>query len=189
MKSVIGITGPRRAGKTTVQEIICQELLKINKTVKKITFSDVLADICRISAQPLTRENLIGVVAKLKELWGKDWLVKAIEKRVMENSDADVILLAGLRWFAEDYPFLKSLPNSRLIYVDAPEKVRWQRASDEKPDEAQMTFEEFMLVEFAITEVEIPKFKKFSDLIINNEDISLEHLLWIVLEFLKEIRL
>ncbi len=188
MRAVIGITGSIRSGKSTIQEIIIQNLLDKKLRVKKVTFSDVLMDICHICGQLATRDNLIGIVSKLKELWGKDWLAKAIQKRIIQL-DADIIVLAGLRWYNEDLPLLRSLPNNYLVYVDAPLEVRWQRSLNdpEKPDETNATFEQFKMRDLAITEVEIPLFKQHADFVVDNFGFTKSELGDVVREFLKRM--
>ena len=190
MKAIIGITGPMRSGKTTVQGIIKEELTSRGYKVSQHTFSDVLVDTCKLWHQPMTRDNLIGISQVLRQFWGSDAMAHAVRQRIL-LSEVDVVVLAGLRMFDADYPFLRSFSNSYLVYINAPPELCWRRSVEnpEKPDEAGATFEDFTTRNQASTETEVPMFKEHADIVIDNFGFSVDDLGEIAKEFLRRINL
>ena len=67
MKTIIGIVGPIRAGKSTIQKIVKDELVLRGYKVSQLNFSDILVDTCKLWYQPSTRDNLIGISQVLRQ--------------------------------------------------------------------------------------------------------------------------
>ena len=94
-----------------------------------------------------------------------------------------------MRWFNSDLPTLRCLPYNRLVYIEAPAEVRWQRSlrDAQKPDEANATFEQFLARDGARTEIEIPRFKNQAELVINNSVDDMQILENQVLQFVRHL--
>ena len=69
----------------------------------------------------------------------------------------------------EDYDFVKSFPNSYVVYVTLDQKSRWERIYNrkEKSDD-KVSFEKFQEMERAEIEVNIPKIGEKADFRIEN---------------------
>lgn len=174
---VVGLVGPMRSGKETVQKRLVKNFKDLGFRVDTHAFSDVIRETCDLWHQPRTRELQQGMVVKFRELCGPDVLLRVVVARVMK-SKSQVIIVDGLRWPDSDYAVIKDLPNSFLAYINAPVQIRWQRSlsNSDKPDEANATLEEFMAKDRAPNEVDIPKFKKLADHIIDNSVNDLDNL-------------
>ncbi len=86
-----------------------------------------------------------------------------------------------------DYEFIKSYPNSYILYVTADQKIRWERAvkRKEKTDD-DISFEKFQAMDESETEFSISNIGAKADKAIRNEK-DLEHLLNETDKFMAEL--
>ncbi len=184
MKSAVGLVGKIRCGKLSVGKIITRELTKLGYSVVTHTFSDVLVDTQKLWHLPPGRETLQKISLGIQDKFSGG-LAHAVKQRALSAKE-DVVILDGLRWINSDLKILRDLPNSRLIYIDAPAEVRWRRSlrDPQKLDEANASFEQFLARDNARTEVEIPLFREHSDVAIDNSVDDMGRLEHQVLKFL-----
>jgi len=166
---IIGLVGEPGSGKDTVAKH-----LKDRYGAKEIRFSDPLFDALRNFVSEISREDLQWLSHSVRERFGQDIFAKALKKRM---SDGDkVVILNGIR-FWENYDFVRSFPQSRVIYVTADQKLRWERSTNrmEKSDD-NSSFAKFQELEKFETEAIIPEIGAKADFTIRNER-TLEYLL------------
>lgn len=166
MKAIIGLVGENGSGKDTFTTFFKAAAAPL--TVKKLRFSDVLADTLKMWDIELSRSNLQNLAIIMDREYGKGTLTHATEKRIKEDG-SDIIVLEGVRWHT-DIPMLKKFENSYLIYVTADPKIRFDRLKKrgEKAGEAGLTFERFQKEEKAGTETDIPEIGLKADFKIEN---------------------
>lgn len=150
MKKIIGLVGRQGSGKGTIAKLLQKEY-----GAKLFRFSAILGDVLSRIAVEKTRENLIALSEALRKTFGEDVLAYAIE-RDAATSDADVVVIDGIRR-VEDIAALEPLPQFKLIFVDAPAKLRYERmrGRGEKPGEREMTWDTFLHDEHAGPELTI----------------------------------
>ncbi|MDP3793990.1 MAG: AAA family ATPase [Candidatus Uhrbacteria bacterium] len=150
-KLIIGLVGQAGCGKGTVADILREQY-----GADYTRFSAILGDVLLRIHLEKTRENLIKLSEALRHTFGEDVLSYALEGDVV-TSPKDIIVIDGIRRL-EDIVALEPLPNFKLVAIDAPPKVRYERMKKrgEKVGEKNMTWEEFLKEEKASTEVTIP---------------------------------
>jgi len=177
-KLILGLVGEKLAGKGTVAEKIDKLADEDRITVEHLRFSDILIDIAELLGTPrkeASRDQLIELATSAERIFGKGCITRGMRRRV-EKSNADIIMLDGIRW-PTDVEMLRGFPNNYLVYVTASAERRHKRAKErkEKAGEEFLTLEEFLREEQAETEKHIPELGKQADYKIVNEsdDISL----------------
>ncbi len=160
---VIGLTGPKLAGKGTAAAWLVEQ----NGAVS-YTMSGLLTQIATVLHLENSRDNLIKIVTGLRSQYGEAVLAESL-KRTIETDQPRLAIIDGVRMGMEVDVFAQ-LPDFRLIYIDAPAEVRYQRALQrgEKVGESEQTLEEFMAEESAVTEQQIVGLKDRADLVIDN---------------------
>lgn len=159
-KLVIGITGKRYSGKSEVAVWLSKNGFKI------LDFTaDVLGPELRRQGKKVERQNLIKLATNLRAKYGTDILAK----RLAEKSSGEKIVISGIRFPEEVNYFRKKFGKSfRLVAVTSNSKTRWRRASKVSKGEGNLSFKDFMKVEKAATEKNIPKLIGMSDCRISN---------------------
>lgn len=163
-KLIIGFVGQAGSGKGTAANLLRE---KYGAVV--FTFSDILIDILNRLFLPSSRDNLVNMSITLRQEFGQNVLAKAMSKQI-ENSTADVIVVDGIRRL-EDIDDLKLNPKFHLIEIVVDPKVRFERLKqrNQKPGEAEMTWEGFLAVGQMETEVSIAKVAEQAQIKLNNE--------------------
>ena len=105
---VIGLVGEGGSGKDTVADY-----LKHRYDATLLRFSDPIKEILSMFFDRPSREDQSWLAVVLKERFGKDVFSKAMERKIHNGG---LISINGLRYM-EDYEFLRSFDNSRLIYI------------------------------------------------------------------------
>lgn len=167
MKIIIGLVGEKSGGKGTFKNLLV-ELIGNRHQIKHVRFSDVLVETLKLWGIEDSRPNLQKLSPAMVQAYGEGVLTRAIKKRI-ENVDADIVILDGIRWHS-DAEMLRQLPNNVLVYITADAKKRhdWSRARKEKAGEENTTLEQFMEEEQAETEKYIPEIGAMADYKITN---------------------
>lgn len=150
-KLIIGLTGQAGCGKGTAVKILREEY-----GADYFRFSAILGDVLDRLHLEKTRDQLINLFLCLSKQFGDDVLSHAIEHDALA-SPKDLVVIDGIRRI-DDIVSLEPLPYFRLVAIDAPAEIRFERMKKrgEKPGENQMTWEQFMASEARETERTIP---------------------------------
>lgn len=160
---VIGLTGPKLAGKGTAALYITK---KYGASV--FSMSGILSDIASRIHVENSRSNLIAIATGLRSQYGEDILAHVLKKDIEKNTSSHAII-DGIR-LEKEVEIFSTLPDFHLLYIDAPVELRYQRALQrgEKAGETEMTFEEFLQEETAVTETGITSLQKNAHTIFMN---------------------
>ncbi len=150
---IIALVAESGAGKGLFIQIV--KKYYPNKRIEVVRFSDVLRDMLDILGKEKSRNNIDMLVTALREAFDDEGILShAIEKR-LKKCDADIVILDGLRKIKEI--LLVHACGGILIFIAADQKIRYKRRkqSAEKPDEIDMSWEQFVLQGNAAPEKEI----------------------------------
>ncbi len=139
---VIGLTGTMASGKETVRDII-----EKNTNSHSVILSSLLKeDALKKQKITITREMRQNLGNELRKQYGADVLVKVAVGFMPRNKD--FLIIDGLRNPGE-VDFLKSKfgIDFKLIAVDAPQQVRFERISSRNREGDPKTWEEFVRVD------------------------------------------
>lgn len=161
---VIGLIGTAGSGKDTAASYI-----KHRYKAEEFRFSYLLVKALEIFGIEVSRENLSWLMNILKRKYGQDVLTKAMKKTIAELSNKKIVVLNGLR-LPPDYTFIRSFKNNALIFLDVPEKIRWQRVRKrkEKSDD-NVTLAQFKKLISGENERHIAKLGQKADYTISND--------------------
>ncbi len=122
-----------------------------------------------------------------RKRFGNDILSRGLRKKIDKYDNGEIIAVNGIRYF-EDFDFMKNLPGACVLYVTLDSKSRWQRiySRGEKTDDA-VSYEKFLEMEKAETEINIPKIGEYADYRIENTGTK-EELFTKVNETLKHVK-
>ena len=118
-RSVVGLSGPISAGKTTAAQFLGQ------RGCHYARFSLVLAELLKERGLQVTRESLQQIGQEIHDDPGQRWLCKQLASRLPSSGD---IVIDGLR-HPEDHSYLVERfgPAFVHIHIDAPIDVRSKR--------------------------------------------------------------
>lgn len=104
----------------------------------------------------------------LLENFGQDLLSKALTKKAKE-SNKNLIVIDGVRRFT-DIEHLKKLPEFKLVYIRADNEIRYNRyiSRNENPGDDKVTQKEFIEMQKAMADKQIPQVGKKAEFTINN---------------------
>ncbi|MEM1535399.1 MAG: AAA family ATPase [Candidatus Pacearchaeota archaeon] len=140
VKLVIGIIGTIASGKGTVTSY----LVKKHK-FKRIVMGNLVRAIARSEGIAPTRENLHNLQARYRAKDPGYFIKKAIAK--IKASKHNKWVVDGLR-NPEDAHLLKKAFNAKIIFVDAPIALRWERARKRRRGkEKEISLDEFKKIE------------------------------------------
>lgn len=161
-KIIIGLVGESGSGKDTVANY-----LKEKYNAHLYRFADPLREALELYLDKISREDLQWLAIQFKKKFGKNILSSGLKKKIEENGNG-LTVINGIR-FPEDAEFVKSLPNGYVLYITLENKKRWKRIYNrgEKTDDA-VSYEKFLEMEKAETEVNIPKIGEKADFQIEN---------------------
>jgi dephospho-CoA kinase len=159
---VIGIIGPRIAGKETVAKYIAE---KYNAAFH--SHSEILDDILKILELPRSRENEIRLLA-LRSTYGENTLINALNKRI-HSEISEIVVVTGIR-FQNEFDNIRSYPQNTIISVEASLESRyiWQQSRGDKAGDIGMSFADFTALDNRITEQNIAKLMTQADYHIEN---------------------
>ena len=162
MAFVVGLIGKIASGKGEAARFLEEEY-----GAKTFRFSDILKDELITEGRPVTRENLQALGNKLRAEQGDDVLVKALKEKI-SSSGAQLAVVDGIRYPAEA-SMVREFEKNILIYVTAPDEVRYQRVlSRGTRGEAEISLEEFKKHEADETEQQIDSIGAGADYAIEN---------------------
>jgi len=165
MKKIIGLVGETGSGKDS----FCLYAKKLSKPVFCFRFSDSLTKALRIffdKVDKIKKEDQQWLATVLRQRFGNNILGEAVKNEVKKNKKG-IIILNGIRAW-EEYKTVKNL-GGKIVYITASSKVRWQRIRKrgEKKDDS-VSFQKFLKMEKAGTEIFISKIGKKADFKIEN---------------------
>lgn len=120
-----------------------------------VRFSDVLCDILDMFGIEKSRDNIDTLVTALRKAFRNEGLLSQAMNRCVQKTEADIIVLDGLRK-EKEVPLVRER-QGLLVYIMADQRVRYDRlkARAEKSDEINMTWEKFVEQATADPQVEI----------------------------------
>jgi len=163
-KIVIGLTGQIACGKGVIKK----HLMEIHGA-SDYRFSTILRDLLKRLHLELTRENLIHISTILRQNFGDDLLAHAMAGDI-KNDEQPFLVIDGIRRLA-DIKFLKTIPEFKLVRIEANEKLRHERvvSRNENAGDDQKTFADFLEDQQQETEIQIPEVMATADYEIINE--------------------
>jgi dephospho-CoA kinase len=161
---IIGLTGSFCSGKDTVAEYLVQE-----KGFIHYSLSDVIRDEIRKRRQKVTRDNLVRTGIELRTKYGYQVLAKRILKKLKKGED---YIITSIRHSGEVNALRKN-KGFRLIFVDAPSRVRFKRMLARKRESDPTVYRDFLALEKKESQTEgagqqLGECRKCADLKINN---------------------
>lgn len=133
---IIGVTGYFAAGKDTVAEYL-QE-----KDFSHYSLSDELRGVLRERGMDITRDNLVTVGNELRTKFGPGYLAQKVLKKTQQPAVITSIRSPG------EVETLRQQKNFRLLFVDAPIKVRYERIiKRQREEDINLSYETFQTQE------------------------------------------
>lgn len=162
-KIVIGLTGPQAAGKGTIAAY-----LKDRYGAASFRFSSPLWSVLDYLGIAPTRDALIKLSEILRSTFGEEILAVGLAQQIKQTENT-FIVVDGVRR-SEDITTLSNVSAFHLIGIDAPPEIRYERAlaRNEKPEEATITYEQFLAVEQRSTEVTARALLPKAEIILDN---------------------
>ena len=167
MAFIVGIIAEKGAGKGLFIKIV-QKLLPQNK-VASVRYSDIPREILAVLNKEESRENMQIISTALRHAFDEEGIFNTAIKKRLQNTDADLIILDGVRK-REEVEMVKEL-GGILIYIKADSQIRFARRKKdvENTDEEKMSWEQFQKQELAETEISIKEIgEKMADAVIEN---------------------
>lgn len=167
MKLYLAIIGHTATGKESCY-IAAKEVFDGKLTVSIHHFSDPLSEILKILYLQKSRPNQQNLSTDLRRRFGENILGDALYRRAL-NDNADIVFLDGVRR-PKDIEMLKKLPNSFLGYVYAPPEESYKRLiiRNDRPGDAEKTWEEFQQEQSAEAESLIDTLRPVADFELDN---------------------
>jgi len=161
---IIGLTGSFASGKDTVAEYLVER-----KGFVHYSLSDIIRDEVRKNKRKVTRNNLIKAGIALRVKFGNFVLANRILKKLKKGKN---YVITSIRHTGE-ISALRENGDFRLIFVDAPARVRFKRMSARMRENDPETFREFLALEKKESQTkgagqQLGECKKCADLTINN---------------------
>ncbi len=162
-KRVLGVAGRRGSGK----DYLADYLIKTYGAAKHV-FSTPMRECLTILGVPITTKNLQDFSTITRETFGQDTYSKVLNARAI-NDPNPLVIVAGIRR-PPDVISLRDIPGFKLIGIDAPIETRYQRVKNrgEKAEEKDLPWEEFLKIENAEAESQIPACLAVADFMIDN---------------------
>lgn len=171
MKIILGFTGEIGSGKGLATRHLAE---KYGATIHRT--SKMLRDLLDRLYVSQTRENMQNISTLLREMFSEDIMAKVIYEDVQKDAN-EIVTVDGIR-FLVDVAHLKNLPEFKLVYLEAPERERYDRVihRNQNPGENKMTFDQFQDAEGGESESQVKELKKVADYIIQNDGTKEEFL-------------
>ncbi len=165
---IVGITGMPGAGKTTVAKYIS------SRGIKVLAMGDIIREKAKEMGYGAGKEGQKRVVRELRETGGKDIVAKlTLEK--MKKLNLESVIIDGIRSMHEVELF-SSYSKVILLAVHASQNRRYEFLSKRGRTDDPNKFEDFKERDRLELELGVGNVIALSDLMIVNEDISLDEL-------------
>lgn len=168
-KVTIGLTGEKRAGKGSFQNIVREVLRKHGVlSVAEFSTSEAIAKTLKEYGVLESRLNRAKFAVMMDSNFGSGCITHRVFNIAREDRST-VKMIDSIRWLADEEA-LRREGNGLLLYITADPKVRWERAKlgSDKPDDQKMTYEEFLEKEDSPTEILIREIGARADWKIEN---------------------
>lgn len=163
-KLIIGLIGRPGSGKDTVVEIMKEVA---GARVEKFSFSQILIDeYCAHLGITPTHPNLQYIGAAIRP----SWLHRRAQKYI-KSSKADIIVIPSIRR-SEDFAFIQSFPNHKLIGIVTDEKRAFERMKKrkEKLGEEHLTWYAYQALRNGAIEQEVGTLLEKAEIKITNNE-------------------
>jgi dephospho-CoA kinase len=131
---IIGLTSSYSAGKDSVADYLSK------KGFVHISLSDLIREQMKKAGVEITRENMIPFANNLRQKFGHGILSEIALKKMAQDKN---YVVSSLRHPAE-IKALQSGKNFVLVGIDAPARLRFERALARNREKEPRTFEEFL---------------------------------------------
>lgn len=160
---LIGLSGTFGSGKDTVAKLF------ESKGFEHFSTADILREEALKLGRTIERDSLRVTANELRQKYGSGYLAeKAIERATKKN-----VLISAIRSKGE-IDLVKSQPDSKIVFVDAPIELRYERIFKRKRHlEDETTLEEFKKSEAA--ELKGDSNSQFISYCRDNADVILEN--------------
>lgn len=174
-KTYIAIVGKMASGKEIFGSILREELAsavsgetRSYPRVLSHRFSDPLNMILDILHIPKERAHQQKLSTVLREAFGEEVIGNALQK-LAEADQAEIIFFDGVRR-PQDVAMFRGFSNSYLVAIEAPAEIRFERLKkrNDRPGDANKTWEEFLAENNAESESKIEEIAKEADATIDN---------------------
>lgn len=163
MPEIIALAGRIASGKSKAAE-----LLRLEYDMEHIEYSFFLYQALDIYGIPHTRHYIDLLSTFIRAQYGQDAFSRAVHKRLRETTKRWVVLSTIRR--SSDLDGIKERYPVHLWYVDADQRIRWERhvSSARKEGDARMTFEDFQRIEENEVQRSIPLLKEEAEAVLEN---------------------
>ncbi|MDP3770648.1 MAG: hypothetical protein Q8R40_07030 [bacterium] len=163
----IALVAEKGAGKGLFVESIKKLFPRLR--IVSIRFSDPLCDILDMLGKEKSRQNIDAMITALREAFHDEGLLNGAMRKRLQGMQADIIILDGLR--KEEEVAMVREYKGILIFITARQEQRYQRRKDdpEKPDEAIINLEQFIVTDQAAPQISIRRIgETMADAVIEN---------------------
>ena len=143
---IVGLTGTNGAGKTAVSEMLRERGYGYQ------SLSDEIRAELKRRGLPATRENLIAEGIALRSRFGPAALAERVAQRL--NGDRDWVVDSVRN--PHEVAALRRDPGFRLLFVDAPPEIRYERTRSRADERTPGSFEQFQAEELRETTSDDP---------------------------------
>ncbi|MBI5227337.1 AAA family ATPase [Candidatus Micrarchaeota archaeon] len=134
---IIGLTGENCAGKSTVAEYL------MKKGFYYFSLSDAIREELKKEGKGITRENLIDMGNRLRQLHGAGALGRKIAQKLQADKNYCIDSIRNPTEVDE----LKKAGDFFLFYITAPSETRFERIKARNREEDPRTYEAFLEIE------------------------------------------
>jgi dCMP deaminase len=136
---IIAIAGTNGAGKDEAAHFFA------GKGFSHFSLSDELREFARARGEEPTREALQLLGNELRTVYGESYLTNRVLERAAAVGAANIVI-TSLRNLGELEP-VKNTDGFKLLFIDAPVELRYERAKSRGREGEGMSFEEFVELE------------------------------------------
>ncbi len=166
---LVGITGMPGAGKTTVSGFIS------SRGIPVLSMGDVIREKTVALGYKINRESQKVIVKKLREMYGEDAVAKLTFEKAKQLG-VPVVVIDGIRSLAEVKYFKERVEEVMILGIHASPARRFKLLKERgRPDDPR-TFNEFVERDMLELGLGIGSVIALSDVMIVNEDITLDDL-------------
>ena len=179
----IALVAENGAGKGLFVEMM-KKLLPRHLIIS-VRFSDVLCDILDMLGKERSRDNIDSLVTALRSSFNDEGILNDAMRKRLADTKADIVILDGLRKEKEISVVREC--QGILVYIAADQRVRYERRRQvaEKPDELNMSWEQFVAQANAAPQIQIRHIgETMADVTIKNNG-SIEEFEGVIEKFIK----